>query len=150
MIRELEQLIRLLAVHETAEEEVVYPAVRAQVPNGEALADVRTEEEDHAKSLLSDLEKVGVESPEFDAQLQAAEQLILHHANAEESQVFPRLREVLANEELRDLASGVQKAEVRTHAPAPPRAGGRRRERLGWALRRDRRPVRDAIRAARK
>jgi hemerythrin superfamily protein len=117
-----EELIRLLAVHETAEEEVVYPVVRAQVPNGEALADARTEEEDRAKAALSDLEKVGVDSPEFDAQLQAVEQLVLSHANAEESEVFQRLREAISADELQALASAVEKAEK--FAPTHPHPHG--------------------------
>src|SRR5438067_9729835 len=54
-----EQLVRLLAVHETAEEEVVYPLVRIKVENGNKLAEARLEEESKAKKMLSDLEKMG-------------------------------------------------------------------------------------------
>ena len=37
-----EHLVQLLAVHETAEEEVVYPALRQAAEDGDAIADART------------------------------------------------------------------------------------------------------------
>jgi hypothetical protein len=47
-----EMLVRLLAVHETAEEMVLYPVVRAKVPGGAELVDARTAEEDKAKKMV--------------------------------------------------------------------------------------------------
>src|SRR3954470_22957225 len=55
-----------LAVHETAEEMIIYPELRALGPNGEEHAEARLEEEGRAKSELADLEKLGVDAPEFD------------------------------------------------------------------------------------
>jgi AcrR family transcriptional regulator len=40
-----EQLVRLLAVHETAEQEILHPQVRLLVAGGYAIADARLEEE---------------------------------------------------------------------------------------------------------
>src|SRR4051794_5069626 len=55
----------LLAVHETAEEEFVHPRVR-KVAGGEgAIVDARLREENDAKKMLADLEKVGVDDPDF-------------------------------------------------------------------------------------
>src|SRR3954467_12601592 len=46
------ELRRMLAVHETAEEEVVYPALRKTGAEGEAIADARLKEEAEAKQVL--------------------------------------------------------------------------------------------------
>src|SRR4051812_988976 len=73
-------LVRLLAVHETAEEEVVYPAVRSKLDHADAIVDARLQEEDQAKQMLSDLEKLGVDAPEFDAQLRTFRDAVIRHA----------------------------------------------------------------------
>src|SRR5687768_8130595 len=86
-------LVRLLAVHETAEEMVVYPTVRTNVPDGDALADARLAEEGDAKRMLSDLEKLGVDDPGFDAALGEFAKALNDHADHEERQIFPSLRE---------------------------------------------------------
>ena len=53
-----EPLVRLLAVHETAEEMVVYPALRTAGDEGRRIAEARLAEEDEAKKVLADLEKL--------------------------------------------------------------------------------------------
>jgi hypothetical protein len=60
-----ECLVRLLAVHETAQEEVVYPLVRSAEPGGDDIAEDRLQEQSNAKNMLSDLERIGVDSDEF-------------------------------------------------------------------------------------
>ena len=48
-----QQLVRLLAVDETAEQEVLHPQVRLLVGGDQAIVDARLEEERHAKELLA-------------------------------------------------------------------------------------------------
>ena len=60
-----EALVRKLAVHETAEEEVVRPVVRAA--GAAVIADERNDEESRAKKALSELERLGPDAPEFPA-----------------------------------------------------------------------------------
>ncbi len=117
-----DRLVNLLAVHETAEEMVVYPVVRGSGPDGDRLADARTAEESEAKSALSELEKIGVESPEFDAKLAAFQQLVETHAQNEEREIFPLLRSSQSPEQLAKMAQSVQLAE-RT-APTHPHPHG--------------------------
>src|SRR5579885_1478577 len=59
------ELRRLLAVHETAEEEIVYPALKAQGEQGQKVAEERKQEESKAKQVLADLEKMGTGAAEF-------------------------------------------------------------------------------------
>ncbi|MDP9388006.1 MAG: hemerythrin domain-containing protein [Actinomycetota bacterium] len=124
-----ECLVRLLAVHETAEEEVVYPALRSTGPDGERIADERTAEEDEAKKVLSDLERIGPTDEEhFDAKLEAFRLLVIDHAESEEREVFPRLRASLDADKLRSMRSAVEAAErmapTHPHPHAPESAVG--------------------------
>ena len=117
-----DRLVNLLAVHETAEEMVIYPAVRSSGPDGDRLADARTAEESEAKDALSDLEKTDVSSPEFDAKLAAFEQLVDAHASNEEREIFPLLRASQSPEQLAKMADALEVAE-RT-APTHPHPHG--------------------------
>ncbi len=117
-----ESLVRLLAVHETAEEEIVYPALRSIEPDGEQIAEERKAEEAQAKRALSDLEKLGVDGQGFDARLEDFRLNVLDHAESEEREVFPRLRASLEPEELRSMAAALEMAEAM--APTHPHPHG--------------------------
>lgn len=85
-----ENLVRLLAVHETAEEEVIYPVVRRQT-GGDEIADARIAEESDAKRMLADLEKVDVDGDEFAPRFAVLRDAVLRHAASEEATVLPLL-----------------------------------------------------------
>ena len=114
-------LRRLLAVHETAEEEVVHPAARRSLPGGEAIVSARLQEENKAKKELSELEALDPDSPEFDAQLSTFSMAVLAHAEAEERQEFEPLAACLDEEELARLRRTVELAE--RFAPTRPHPG---------------------------
>lgn len=65
------ELRRLLAVYETAEEEIIHPLARRQIDHGAEIVDARLEEENSAKKKLAHIESVDVGSPEFDMELAA-------------------------------------------------------------------------------
>jgi hemerythrin superfamily protein len=114
------RLVRLLAVHETAEEEVVHPAVR-DLEDGEAVVDARVAEEHRAKELLSTLDKIGPEADGFDTLLVQLRDDVLAHAAHEEREEFPRLRAACSPERLRAMALAVRAAEA--IAPTRPHPG---------------------------
>ena len=60
-----DRLRRLLAAHETAEEQIVHPLVRHAVPDGDAIVDARLDEERRGKRMLRDLERMGTDDPSF-------------------------------------------------------------------------------------
>ncbi len=86
------------------------------------LADARTAEEDEAKKALSELEKLGVDHPEFDSKLGEVKQMVLMHAENEEREVFPRLRGSHSHDQLQSMATGVRAAE--SLAPTHPHPHG--------------------------
>jgi len=116
------RLVRLLAVHETAEEEVVYPAVRSTGPEGERAAEARKAEEADAKRELADLEKLGVDDPAFDGRFGTFRMAVLEHARNEEQEVFPLLRSSLDAEKLQSMRKAVELAE--RFAPTHPHPHG--------------------------
>jgi len=111
-----ECLVRLLAVHETAEEEVVYPALRTA--GAGAVADARIAEETEAKRILADLEKIGPTGDNFLVTFEQLRSAVLAHAENEEREVFPVLRSDDLAGQLEAMGSAVKAAEAM--APTHP------------------------------
>ena len=74
-----QELTCLLAVHGTAEEMVVYPALRT-VPGGEAVAERRKDEESRAEQALSDVESLGPDSTAFAGRRASFKTMVEEHA----------------------------------------------------------------------
>lgn len=116
-----EELARLLAVHETAEEEVLHPVARRTIDAGPAVVDARLAEEKEAKELLADLHEQGVTAPDFLERLGRLRISVLEHAKREERYEFPRLRAHLDEATSRRLATALRAAEA--VAPTRPHPG---------------------------
>ena len=114
-------LRRLLAVHETAEEEIVHPAARQVLPDGDIVVDARLREENQLKQQLSELEEIDVDSSDFISQFSQLEQGVLAHAQKEESEEFDRLRNRIDGPRLERLREAITIAEA--IAPTRPHPG---------------------------
>jgi len=101
----------MLARHETAEEMILRPLTR-KAPGGEEVAQGRMDEENEAKEVLANLEKMDVASPEFTEKFSEFLQSVLAHAEAEETQEFPLLRQNTDAEALRQARDRVKRAEA--------------------------------------
>jgi hypothetical protein len=108
-------LRRLLAVHETVEEEIVHPRAKRKIANGAAVVDARLSEEHEAKKVLQQLEKLDVDSTEFTDKLTELRDAVLDHAE------FKRLGEQLSSEELENMGRAAELAEA--IAPTRPHVG---------------------------
>jgi hemerythrin superfamily protein len=115
------RMVRLLAVHETAEEEIVHPIARRALPGGDGIVGDRLEEERAAKELLSDLEDMDPDRLEFLRRLDELRIAVLDHARAEERYEFFRLREEFSVAQRRGMAAAVKAAEAA--APTHPHPG---------------------------
>ncbi|MDN3023538.1 hemerythrin domain-containing protein [Streptomyces sp. S.PB5] len=114
-------LVRLLAVHETAEEEVVRPFTRASVPDGAKVADERLAEERAAKELLSRLDEMDTDDPKFLTELQTLRLDVMKHARAEERYEFNHIRRHADKARLAAMATALKAAE--SVAPTHPHPG---------------------------
>lgn len=115
------QLRWLLAVHETAEEEIVHPRAKRELDNGGEVVDKRLSEENEAKHVLAQLEDMDVGSQEFADQLTELRDSVVAHAGDEENQEFSKLEQELSNQDLERMGRTVKLAEA--IAPTMPHAG---------------------------
>ncbi|MCD0445050.1 hemerythrin domain-containing protein [Glycomyces sp. A-F 0318] len=115
------RLVHLLAVHETAEEEVVHPLARRGIDGGEQVVEDRLHEEREAKEALVRLEGMDLGSEEFDAALALLRDSVLQHAHYEEAYEFRHLRGRYDQDRLETLAAQVRMAEKA--APTHPHPG---------------------------
>jgi iron-sulfur cluster repair protein YtfE (RIC family) len=116
-----EQLRYLLAVHETAEEEIVHPFARRTIGNGERIIDARLKEEKEAKELLQELEKISTDSAEFEPLFARLRKAVESHAEHEEDVEFPEIVTKSTPEQLRGMVTAVKAAEA--IAPTHPHPG---------------------------
>ncbi|RFS83515.1 hemerythrin domain-containing protein [Actinomadura spongiicola] len=114
------QLVRLLAVHETAEEELIHPMAR-RLPGGDGIVDDRLAEERAAKELLTELDGMNTDDPGFLKSIDKLRMDVLTHARAEERYEFDRLKDEFSPAQLRGFAAAVRAAEAT--APTRPHPG---------------------------
>ncbi|PZG18309.1 hemerythrin [Nonomuraea aridisoli] len=115
------RLVRLLAVHETAEEEIVHPYARRKIDGGDEVIDDRLAEENEAKELLSRMDQAGPAAPDFMENLLMLRAAVEAHARSEERYEFLQLRAHTSEAERRSMAAGVKAAEAM--APTHPHPG---------------------------
>lgn len=81
----------MLEVHMTIEEETFYPAYRraAKNANGDSLVLEAVEEHHVLDLLLEELPKINTSAESFGAKMKVLEELIAHHVEEEEDEMFP-------------------------------------------------------------
>jgi hypothetical protein len=115
------ELVRLLSVHETAEEEVVHPAARRAVADGDLVVGDRLQEEREAKELLRRLDGMDVDAPEFLPQFQRLRTAVVSHALYEQRYEFSRMRQHLPTVVRASMRTLAKAAEA--GAPTHPHPG---------------------------
>jgi hemerythrin superfamily protein len=115
------RLRHLLAVHETAEEEIVHPYARRTISNGARVTESILKEENQAKHLLRALERLDPDSAQFTAVFPRFRKAVLAHAEHEERQEFPQIVARSSPEQLRGMVAVVKAAEA--IAPTHPHPG---------------------------
>ncbi|MFC8342279.1 hemerythrin domain-containing protein [Streptomyces sp. NPDC057280] len=115
------RLVRLLAVHETAEEEVVHPFVRRAVEGGGQVVQDRLAEEKSAKETLAALDDMDTDDPKFTLRLRQLRTEVQEHARAEERYEFTHIRRSTDVTNLAAMAKAVKAAEA--IAPTRPHPG---------------------------
>ncbi|MET7733894.1 hemerythrin domain-containing protein [Streptomyces sp. NPDC005402] len=115
------RLVRLLAVHETAEEEIVHPFVRRAVSGGKQVVEDRLAEEKAAKETLARLDDMDTDDPKFMPQLMKLREDVQEHARAEERYEFTHIRRSTDVTNLAAMAKAVKAAEAM--APTRPHPG---------------------------
>lgn len=111
------KVIRELSVHAAVEEQFVYPLVRAELNDGNDQVDEAIGEHADVKQLLSDLESQDPSSAEYRSTMTSVMQLVRHHVEEEEGEMFAQLRSATDADHRERLGDFVDKAKaaVPTH-----------------------------------
>ncbi len=120
--RLVQGVIRELSVHAAIEEQILYPAMRRALPNGDDLVEEAIEEHQQVKDTLAAIERA--DNPtELDPLLVQLIGNVRHHVEEEENELFPQLRASIDQEQLRtmgsELAAAKKMAPTHPHPHAP-------------------------------
>ncbi len=112
------KVIELLTEHTFIENEVMYPRVRALLPDLED--DVLESYEEHhvADVLVMELAAMDRSDERFFAKATVLVETVTHHMREEEQDWFPKVREGLTRTQLREI--GEELAAARAKAPRRP------------------------------
>jgi iron-sulfur cluster repair protein YtfE (RIC family) len=99
-----------LEVHERIEEEVLYPALKRH-PKARELVLEGYEEHHVVDTILAELEATPTTDETWAAKFKVAKENLEHHIEEEETQVFPRARQVFSATELEEM--GKRMAEIK-------------------------------------
>jgi hemerythrin-like domain-containing protein len=115
-------VVRELSVHAAIEEQVLYPVMRKQLPDGDTLVQEAIDEHQQVKETLAAIERAESAS-ERDPHLVSLIGNVRHHVDEEETELLPKLRASVTASEIREmgskLASAKKMAPTHPHPKAP-------------------------------
>jgi hemerythrin superfamily protein len=99
------QIDKELTIHAQIEEEIFYPAFRDAVRTKEDKKMYFEAKEEHhvVKLVLPEVKEGGMAVEEFAAKCKVLKELVEHHADEEEKEMFPEARKALSRPELQEL-----------------------------------------------
>ena len=114
----VDKIIELLTVHTYIENEVMYPRVRALLPDLEDEVLESYEEHHVADVLVMELSAMKASDERFEAKTTVLIENVEHHIDEEEQEWFPKVREGLSRTQLREI--GDELAAAKEKAPRRP------------------------------
>ena len=101
------RLNRELEVHDAIEEGIFYPELKAH-PKAKEMVDEAHEEHHVMKILLEEMGQLTVKDDAWQAKFQVLMENVLHHAEEEETELFPKAVKAFSRAELVDMGSRMQ------------------------------------------
>jgi hemerythrin superfamily protein len=121
------EVIAELSAHAAIEEQVFYPAVRAEVPELEDDVLESLEEHHVLKWTLAELAAIDLTDERYEAKVTVLMEEVRHHVDEEENDWFPKVRDALGRTRLRELGERLEAAKKRApREPQPDAVAGRR------------------------
>jgi hemerythrin superfamily protein len=120
--RAVDQICKELEMHTRIEEEIFYPAVQT-LGDPELNDQVREALSEHAKvkGEVARLRATRGDGDDVDERMSDLEQDVEHHASEEEKEMFPRLEELIPEQEREEIGRQMQALKRSSSAPARPR-----------------------------
>jgi hemerythrin superfamily protein len=106
-----EAVVRELSIHASIEEQFLYPTARELSDKLDEQVLEALEEHHVAKATLAELDKMSPTDERFDAKMTVLMESIRHHVDEEEENLFPKLRKLMAPEELAVLGEAMDAAK---------------------------------------
>jgi hemerythrin superfamily protein len=114
---QVEGIVRELSIHAAIEEQVLYPAMRKALPDGETLVQEAIDEHQQVKETLAAIERAG-DRAEKRSLLLGLMVDVRHHVQEEETELFPKLAASIGRQELQEM--GTKLAGAKKMAPTHP------------------------------
>lgn len=105
--KSLQQLQQELVLHAEVEENVFYPRLREDKKLREMVNEAY-EEHHVAKLLLEELARTSREDERWEAKLTVLKEMVEHHVQEEEKELFPKASKALGKEESKELGQRVE------------------------------------------
>ena len=125
----VERIEREVKIHSTIEEEIFYPAFKAAVEEDEDEALFYEAREEHGlvDEIMEKLGRGDPASPEYMARCKVLRDLITHHADEEEGEMFPCAKKHMEKEQLDELGQRLQarKSELKASGGTAKPVGSR-------------------------
>jgi hemerythrin superfamily protein len=105
----MEQIADDLKMHTQIEEEIFYPAVReVGTAKAEEMIDEAFEEHHVVDLVLAELPQVDPEDERFAAKMTVLSELVKHHVEEEEEEMFPMAEKKLGAERIKELGQQLE------------------------------------------
>ena len=105
----MDQITEMLKMHTKIEEEVFYPAVRELgTSKAEEMIDEAVEEHHVVDLVLAELPEVDPEDERFEAKITVLSELVEHHVEEEEKEMFPMAEKKLGAERVKELGQQME------------------------------------------
>lgn len=101
-----------LTVHARLEEDVFYPAVRAQVDDTTDEVLEAVEEHHLVKVLIGELQALTSDEEVYQAKATVLMELVRHHVEEEETEMFPEVRSALGRNRLREIGEQMEQLKA--------------------------------------
>jgi hemerythrin superfamily protein len=105
-----DELADLIHLHELSEQQVIHPLTRT-AEQGEQIVAERLLEEAEADRTIAELRKLSADDPTLQGRLEGLQQAVVAHAEREEGEEFPLLKE-LSDEQRAALADELRRAQA--------------------------------------
>ena len=105
----MDQIVEQLKLHTKIEEEIFYPAVRELgTSKAEEMIDEAFEEHHVVDLVLAELPTVDPEDERFEAKMTVLSELVQHHVEEEEGELFPMAEKKLGAERIKELGQQME------------------------------------------
>jgi hemerythrin superfamily protein len=116
-----DDIVKELSIHASIEEELLYPAADKRARQ-KGLVLESLEEHHLVKVLLAEIDGMNPEDERFEAKVHVLMENVMHHAQEEEKELLPKVRQVLSRSELIELGEQMEQAKKRAPTRPHPKA----------------------------